>query len=132
MRLEVEAANILAEAMADLLAGGNVDVFDGAGVLLAVCPFAAPPFNSARDGAVAAHPFPPARGLADGAPARFVAYDADGMAVLEGSAGHKDDPLKPEMAFKARVIVEDADVMIESFVFSIIRRAPSNDVRPKP
>ena len=101
-------------------AGGSIDIFDAAGTLLAAAEFAAPPFATPQAGAIAAHPFPPARGLADGPPARFVAYDADGMAVLEGSAGHRDDPLKPEMKFRTRVIVEDADVFVESFVFSVI------------
>lgn len=125
MRLEVEAANILAEAMADIMAGGRVDVFDSAGNLLAECPLAVPPFAGSANGAIAAHPFPAARGLADGAPASFKAFDSDGMAVLEGSAGYKDASPQPEMKFKTRVIVEDADVLVESFVFSLVMDAPN-------
>ena len=121
MQIEVAAANILASAMADLLAGGRVRVIAADGTPLADCDFAAPPFAAPQDGAIAAHPFPTARGLADGRPAGFTAYDADGMAVLSGTAGHKDDDPPPEMQFKTRMIVEDADVLVESFVFSVIR-----------
>jgi len=44
MQLDAWAANTLANVMADLLAGARVEVFDGAGVLLAACAFADPPF----------------------------------------------------------------------------------------
>ena len=121
MQLEVAAANILATAMADLLAGGRVRVRAADGTSLADCDFASPPFAAPQDGAIAAHPFPPARGLADGRPAGFTAYDASGKAVLSGTAGHKDDDPPPEMQFRTRMIVEDADVLVESFVFAVLK-----------
>lgn len=121
MRIETWAANNLADVAADLMSGGRVDVLDEDGVRLASCAFAEPPFSAAAGGAVRANPFPPARADADGRPAGFTAYDADGMAVLSGTAGHKDDDPPPEMKFKTRMIVEDADVLVESFVFSVIR-----------
>jgi len=119
MQLDDWAANTLANVMADLLAGGRVEVFDGAGVLLAACAFAAPPFSLAKDGAIAAHPFPPAIAENDGAPATFIARDAAGLQVLAGSAGYRDADPPPEMKFKTRLIVKDADVLVESFVFSL-------------
>ena len=122
MQIEVAAANILATAMADLLAGGRVRVIAADGTPLADCDFASPPFAAPQDGAIAAHPFKPARGLADGRPAGFTAYDAAGKAVFSGTAGHKDDDPPPEMKFKTRMIVEDADVLVESFIFSVIRK----------
>ena len=120
MRIDVWAANHLAQSMALLLDGGRVDVFDAYGNRLAECPLAWPAFNPPADGAVAAHPFPAARGLADGRPVRFEAFAASGDRVLVGRAGYKDDQPPPEMAFKTRMILEDADVLVESFVFSLL------------
>ena len=121
MQLEIWAANVLAGAMADLLAGGRADVFDAAGLRLASCQFA--DFAKPRTGTLTAFPFPPAVAEADGTPATFVAFDQDGTAVLYGTAGYKDADPKPEMKFKTRVIVKDADVLVESFVFSLVSGA---------
>lgn len=121
MQLEIWAANVLAGAMADLLTGGRADVFDSAGVRLAACPFAG--FAKPRNGALSAFPFPPAVAEADGTPTTFVAFDQDGTAVLYGTAGYKDNEPKPEMKFKTRVVVKDADVLIEDFVFSLVSGA---------
>lgn len=52
--------------------------------------------------------------------ARFEARDFDDTLVLTGSAGHKDDRPAPQMKFRTRMIVQDADVMIDSFVFSVV------------
>ncbi len=120
MQIDEWAANVLANATADLLAGGSVSVFTADGALLASCAFADPPFKAARKGAVTAHEFPAAIAEDDGVPARFVALDAGGTEVLSGSAGHKDDQPAPEMKFRARIIVKDADVLVESFVFSVV------------
>ena len=120
MQIEGWAANVLANGMADLLAGGSVGVFAADGLLLASCVFADPPFKPAREGAIAAHEFPAAIAKADGTPARFVALDAAGTEVLSGSAGYRDDQPPPEIKFKTRIIVKDADVLVESFVFSVV------------
>ena len=120
MQIEGWAANVLANGMADLLAGGSVGVFAADGLLLASCVFADPPFKPAREGAIAAHEFPAARAEDDGIPARFVALEAAGTEFLAGSAGYKDDKPAPEMKFKTRIIVKDADVLVESFVFSVV------------
>ena len=98
--------------------------FDGADhgvVRLASCAFAEPPFSAAAGGAVKANPFPPARAYADGVPASFVAFDSEGLAVLSGSAGYREEDPAPEMKFRTRVIVKDADVLVESFVFAVIQ-----------
>ncbi|MDQ5880007.1 MAG: hypothetical protein QG638_2744 [Pseudomonadota bacterium] len=73
-----------------------------------------------NSGAIAAHEFPAAIAEADGTPSRFVALDAVGTEVLSGSAGYRDDQPPPEMKFKTRIIVKDADVLVESFVFSVV------------
>lgn len=121
MKIETWAANNLADVSADLMSGGHVDVLDEDGVRLASCAFAEPPFSAASGGAVKANPFPPARADADGVPASFVAYDSEGLAVLSGSAGYRDEDPAPEMKFRTRVIVKDADVLVESFVFAVIQ-----------
>lgn len=120
MQIEAWAANRLAGDMADMLANGYVDVFDHGGMRLARCAFADPAFAAPLAGAVAAHPFKPAVAEADGKPASFAAHDFDGMQVLTGSAGYRDDLPAPEMKFRTRVIVKDADVLVESFVFSLV------------
>ena len=120
MQIEEWAANVLANAAADLLAGGHVEVYDQEGERLARCPFAALPFADPEDGAIAAHPFPSAIAERDGVPFRFEAIDAIGALALSGTAGYRDDLPAPEMKFKTRRIVEGADVQIESFVFSVI------------
>lgn len=120
MQIEVWAANLLADHMALALGGGRVDVFDAYDNKLAACQFAEPAFKKADGGAVQANPFPAARGLADGRPARFEAFAASGGRVLTGSAGYRDDIPPPEMKFRTRQIVEDADVIVESFVFSLL------------
>jgi hypothetical protein len=123
MQIEVWAADAMAQTMATLLDGGRVDVFDAAGTKLAACLFAVPAFMAPAAGAVVAHPFPAARGLADGRPARFEAFAQSGDRVLVGSAGYRDDAPAPEMKFRTRLIVEDADVLVESFVFSLLDTA---------
>lgn len=119
MEIEAWAANRLAGDMADILAGGYVDVFDPAGVRLARCHFADPAFAAPLEGAVAAHPFKPAVAETDGTPASFTAVDFDGTPVLKGSAGYRDALPAPEMKFRTRTVVKDADVLVESFVFSL-------------
>lgn len=125
MQLEVETANELAQYMADKLTGGRVDVFDAADTMLARCPFATAAFAPPEEGAIHARPFPPAIALADGKPSRFSAFDNFGTLRLQGSAGYKTDEPTPEMAFKTRQIIEGADVLIESFVFSVVAKPPS-------
>lgn len=120
MRIEIWAADAMAQTTALMLDGGRVDVFDAYGTRLAECPFAAPAFMAPADGAVAVNPFPAARGLADGRPVRFEAFAASGDRVLVGSAGYRDDQPAPEMKFKTRMILEDADVLVESFIFSLL------------
>lgn len=120
MRIEVWAADNMAQAMALMLGGGRVDVYDEFDTKLASCPFAKPAFNGPAAGAIAANPFHAARGLADGRPVRFEAFAESGDRVLVGSAGYKDDQPEPEMKFRTRMIVEDADVLVESFIFSLL------------
>jgi hypothetical protein len=122
MEIEAWAANRLADSMADMLTGGYVEVFDLAGQRLAVCPFSGDGFGSSENGSVSANPFPPAVAESDGIQARFEAFAPDGRRVLAGTAGYRDDEPEPEMKFKTRMIVKDADVMIESFVVSIVAR----------
>lgn len=121
MQIEAWAANRLAGDMADILANGYVDVFDMGGIRLARCHFADPAFAAPFEGAVAAHPFKAAVAEADGVPASFVAHDFEDTRVLAGSAGYRDDMPPPEMKFRTRQVVKDADVLVESFVFSVIR-----------
>lgn len=125
MQLEAWFANGLAQYAADQLEGGHIDVYDKGAKHLAHCPFAAGAFLLPQDGAITASPFPPAIALRDGVPARFEAIDASGSKVLSGSAGFKSDDPPPEMKFKTRRIVAGADVMIDSFVFSVCRKKDS-------
>ena len=125
MQLEIDTANEFAQWVADKLTGGRVDVYDAAETLLASCPFAAAAFAPPEEGAIHARPFPPAIALADGKPSRFSAFDKAGTLRLQGSAGFKTDEPTPEMAFKTRQIIEGADVLVESFVFSVVAKPPS-------
>lgn len=127
MEIETWAANRLAEETGAMLAGGYVDVLDAGGILLARCRFADPPFQSPEDGSVAAYPFPFSVADSDGRPARFEAFAFDGRLVIAGTAGYRDDLPEPEMKFKTRQIVQDADVGIESFVVAVVKKAPLND-----
>lgn len=120
MQLEVWAANELAGTMAARLAGGHVAVLDAGKAVLARCHFAEPAFDAPEDGAIAAFPFPPAIGLRDGVPDSFDAIAADGRRAFSGSAGYRDDFPRPEMVFRTRQILEGADVLVESFVFSMV------------
>lgn len=120
MDIEAWAANRLAGEMADILAGGYVDVFDAADVRLARCHFADAAFESPLEGAIKANPFKPAVAENDGVPARFAAFDFDGTRVLGGSAGYRDDEPAPQLKFRTRMIVKDADVLVDSFVFSVV------------
>lgn len=122
MELDVMAANAAAAAVTQFLIDGYVDVLDVAGNCLARCRFADPAFAEPKDGACAASPFLPAIAEADGKPARFEAYDVIGHRVMAGTAGYKDDQPVPEMAFKTRQIIEGADVLVESFIFSVAQR----------
>lgn len=127
MEIETWAANRLAEETGVMLAGGYVDVLDADGTRLARCQFATPPFQSPEEGEVAAYPFPFSVAEADGRAARFEAFAIDGRLVLAGTAGYRDDLPEPEMKFKTRQIVQDADVGIESFVVAVVKKAPLND-----
>jgi hypothetical protein len=51
---------------------------------------------------------------------RFEAFAQSGDRVLAGTAGYKEDQPAPEMKFRTRMILEDADVLVESFVFSLL------------
>lgn len=125
MQLEIDTANELAQWVADKLTGGRVDVYDAAETLLASCPFAAAAFAPPEDGAIHARPLPPAIALADGKPVCFAAFDAAGNLRLQGSAGYKTAEPTPEMIFKTRQIIEGADVLVESFVFSVAAKSIS-------
>lgn len=127
MEIETWAANRLAEETGVMLSGGYVDVLDADNVLLARCQFADPPFRDPEEGAVAAYPFPFSIAEADGKPSRFEAFATDGRRVIAGTAGYRDDIPEPEMKFKTRQIVQDADVGIESFVVAVVKKAPLND-----
>ena len=119
MELDVALANDMAQRAAVRLTGGHVDVYDQAGARLARCLFSANPFADPKGGAIAAHPFLPAIADRDGVPFRFEARDAIGELALSGTAGYREDMPAPEMQFKTRRVVEGADVLIESFVFSV-------------
>lgn len=119
MEIEAWAANRLATEMAFILSNGHVDVFDQNGDRLVRLEFANPAFAAPLNGAVAAYPFKPAIAERDGRPVRFEARDFDDVLVLQGTAGYRNDDPPPEMKFRARTIVQDADVMIDSFVFSL-------------
>lgn len=122
MQLEAWFANGLAQYAADQLEGGHLDVYDKGTKHLARCPFADGAFLLPQDGAITARPFPPAIALRDGVPERFEAIDASGSKVLSGSAGFMGDDPPPEMKFRTRCIVAGADVMIDSFIFSVCRK----------
>lgn len=127
MELEAWAANRLAGEMASVLAGGYVIVFDAENVRLARCDFADDAFAAPLEGAIAANPFKPGQAKADGVPARFEAFDFDDTRVLAGTAGYRDDQPAPEMKFRTRLLVKDADVMIDSFVFSLAMNAAGGE-----
>lgn len=112
-------ANDQAAHLGRRLDGGTATIIDAAGVALAVCRFSSPAFADPAQGKALARPIVPGIGLADGAPVRFEAFDAAGAFVLSGTAGHKDAAPAPEMKFKVRTIVRDADVPIESFELSV-------------
>lgn len=130
MEIETWAANRLAEETGLMLMGGHVDVLDGDGNRLARCHFADPPFRSPEDGEISAYPFPFSVADADGKPTRFEAFAVDGRRVIAGTAGYRDDVPAPEMKFKTRHIVQDADVGIESFVISVVRKPLNDGVAP--
>lgn len=119
MQLEAWAANRMVNEMAAMLAGGYVVVHDAAGKRLARCDFADDAFAEPLEGAIAANPFKPGQAEADGVPARFEAFDFDDTRVLAGTAGYREDLPAPEMKFRTRLLVKDADVLIDSFVFSL-------------
>lgn len=120
MDIEAWAANRLAGEMADILAGGYVDVFDVADLRLARCHFADEAFAAPLEGAIKANQFKPAVAENDGVPARYAAFDFDGTRVLGGSAGYRDDEPAPQLKFRTRMIVKDADVLVDSFIFSVV------------
>lgn len=119
MMLAEHIANDQLSSLAARLDGGIARIFDRAGTELAACAFATPAFMAPAKGRAQANPLQVGLGLADGAPDSFEAYDADGGIVLAGSAGHHLDEPAPEMKFRVRQIVQDADVVIENFEISI-------------
>lgn len=127
MELEAWAANRLASDMAAMLAKGYVVVLDGDGNRLARCEFADDAFGEPLEGAIAAHPFKPGQAEADGIPARFEAFDFEDTRVLAGTAGYRDDLPAPEMKFRTRMLVKDADVLIDSFIFSLAMKTGGDE-----
>lgn len=119
MMLAEDVANAQIGDIAARLSGGRSIVFDDAGNELVSCAFAEVAFQPAKDGKASANPMKTGIATADGAPSSFEAYDRNDQIVLAGSAGHRDADPKPEMRFKVRQIVQDADVDIESFEISI-------------
>jgi len=117
MQLEPYAANRLADEMAAMLDGGMVEIFDKNGKRLASAKFKG--FQSVQDGVLTGYPFEPAIAENDGVPFRFEAYGQNLRRVLTGTAGHRSDKPKPDMAFKTKQLVKDGDVMIETFIFSV-------------
>lgn len=127
MELEAWAANRLSSDMAAMLAKGYVVVLDGAGNRLARCDFADDAFGEPLEGAISANPFKPGQAEADGIPARFEAFDFEDTRVLAGTAGYREDLPAPEMKFRTRMLVKDADVLIDSFIFSLAMKTGGDE-----
>ena len=117
MQLEPYAANRLADEMAAMLGNGTVEIYDAAGLRLATAKFKG--FKAPQDGILTGYPFEPSIAENDGVPFRFEAYGQNLRRVLTGTAGHRSDKPKPDMAFKTKQLVKDGDVMIETFIFSV-------------
>lgn len=125
MMLAEQVANDQVALMASRLDSGRAVVLNAAGIELVSVDFAAPAFPAPTNGRALANPLRVGIASADGIPKSFEAYDASGRIVLAGTAGHRDDDPEPEMRFKVRQIIRDADVIVEFFELSIKNIIPS-------
>lgn len=119
MNLAEDVANDALDGVTRRLNSGSAIIFDAAGNELASCSFAALAFAESKQGIAKAFPLTVGGALADGVPTSFEAFDPNGQIVLAGTAGYKDNIPKPEMRFKVRQIVQDADVSVDAFEISI-------------
>lgn len=81
------AANAAADAVAALLNGGTLCLYDRADTLLAELGFGAKAFGKAEGGVALARGLAPDTALANGAPAWYEARTARGQVVVSGTAG---------------------------------------------
>jgi hypothetical protein len=97
-RLTDLAANAAADAVAALLAGGEVRIYDGGQpatadtaittqTLLVACALGSPAFGAASGGVVTANPVADGTAVATGTAAWFRAVTSGGAGVFDGSVG---------------------------------------------
>jgi len=119
VNLAEDVANDALDGVTKRLNGGSAIIFDASGNELASCSFSAKAFTEAKQAIAKAFPLTVGVAIADGVPTSFEAFDPNGQIILAGTAGYKDNIPKPEMRFKVRRIVQDADVSIDAFEISI-------------
>lgn len=128
LRQTRRAVDAAADAVAELLNGGALRIYDGTrprtadnapgalAVRLVEFAFADPAFGSAQDGEATALPLAAARAIANGSPTWFRALSADGRAVFDGSVGLAGS--RADLELPVATIVAGAEVVLTSFVYT--------------
>lgn len=116
------AVNASADAVARLLDGGTLALFDAADRLLATLRFSRPAFSPARAGVASARTIEPdPDAAASGTAAWYRLSTARGETVLEGTAGGPDAE-DVELVLNSPEIRQGAEVSVEGYQLTARRK----------
>lgn len=86
-KLTTAAINVQADALAGMLNGGYLRIFDDSLNLLAELRFAALAFRAAVDGVIKSYPLDRTKAIASGTASIFTAIKSDGVTVIMSGSG---------------------------------------------